>query len=293
MSSVQPYHTPPREGKFTGGARFSGLLSIGELAKFARVSRTALIHYDGMGLISPVERGDNNYRYYSPHQVTTTNLVTTLQELKVPLKEITKYIKHRTPESIISLFSEQSKQIDQNIQELLRAQRLLLALRDIIEDGLSVNEEEIKVEWCEEEAVLIGPQIDYSDGTTIEDAFLNFYRHCHAKDKELDMNYPVWAIFSEERLKSGDWIGPDRFYFKKPDAPDKKPAGLYLTGYTRGYYGESIALYKRLMAYMEEHDLEICGPSYEMFPLNEISIADPLNYLMRISIRVKQLLKDD
>ena len=269
-------------------AKHNGLLSIGELARFARIARSALIFYDNMGLVSPVERGNNNYRYYSPHQVSTTNLINTLQELDVPLKEVIKLNTHRTPEKIISLFSEQNKHIDRQIEELLRAQKLLLTLKGIIEDGLSVDEERIEVCWNDEEPILIGPQIDYSEGISIEEAFLNFYIHWNAIDSDLDLNYPVWAIFSEERVKRGDWVGPDKFYFKMPGAPDRKPAGLYLTGYARGYYGQSDALYKRLMAYIEENGLEICGPAFEMYPLNEISIADPYNYLMRISIQVKQ-----
>ena len=242
-----------------------------------------------MGLLSPVERGDNNYRYYSPHQVTLTNLINTMQELEVPLKKIVGLIKHRTPEDIVSLFSEQSKHIDRQIEKFLDAQKLLLTLKGIIEEGLSVDEERIDVRWEEEESILIGPQVDYSDGTTIEEALLEFYKHWNAADGDLDLNYPVWAIFSEERIKRGDWAGPDKFYFKMPDAPDRKPAGLYATGYTRGYYGQSDALYKRLMAYIEDNRLEICGPAFEMYLLNEISISDPYDYLMRVSISVKKL----
>ena len=267
--------------------KYSGLLSTSELAKFARITRSALIFYDNMGLISPVERGENNYRYYSPHQVTTTNLINTLQQLGVPLKEIIGLSNHRTPEKIISLFSEQSKYISQHIEDLLSAQKLLMTLKDIIEDALSVDEGKIEVLWNEEESILIGPQIDYSDGTSIEEAFLNFYKYWNATDSNVDLNYPVWGIFSEERVKRGDWVGPDKFYFKMPGAPDRKPAGRYATGYTRGYYGKSSALYKRLMAYIEDNGLEICGPAYEMYPLNEISITDPFDYLMRISISVK------
>jgi effector-binding domain-containing protein len=73
-----------------------------------------------------------------------------------------------------------------------------------------------------------------------------------------------------------------------PDSPDKKPEGLYLTGYTRGNYGYTKELYTTLLAYAKEHDLKICGPAYETYPHNEISIPDPDNYLIRISITVKQ-----
>jgi DNA-binding transcriptional MerR regulator len=265
-----------------------GFLSISELAKFARTSRSALIFYDNMGLVSPVERGDNNYRYYSPHQVTTTNLINTLQELAVPLKEIIRLSNSRTPEKIISLFSEQNKQIDRQIDDLLRAQKLLLILKDAMEEGVSVDEDKIEVRWDEEESILVGPQIEYPDGATIEEALHNFYKYCSDRDSDMDLNYPVWAIYSEERVKNGDWLGPDKFYFKMPDGPDRKPAGLYATGYSRGYYGHNSVLYKRLMDYIKENGFEICGPAYEMYPLNEISVSDPYNYLIKISINVEK-----
>jgi len=276
------------EGSREEDGKYSGLLSIGELAKFARVNRSALIFYDNMGLMSPVERGDNNYRYYSPHQVTMTNLINTMQELGVPLKEIIGISNDRTPEKILSMLSEQSVHIDQQIQKLHGSQKLLLTLKGIIEDALSVDEEKIETHWAEEESILIGPQIDYSDGTSIEEAFLEFYKHCNAIDANLDLNYPVWAIFSQERVERGDWVGPDKFFFWRPDAPDKKPAGFYVTGHTRGYYGKSNALYTKIMSYIKENDLEICGPAYEMYILNEITIPEPNNYLMRISIEVKK-----
>jgi len=276
------------DAEYGDSASHGGLLSISELARYARINRSALIFYDNMGLLSPVERGENNYRYYSPHQVTITNLINTMQELDVPLKEIVKLSVHRTPEKIISLFTEQNKHIDNQIEKLHCAQKLLLTIKNIIEDGLSVDEDKIEVRWNEEESILIGPQINYADGVTIEEALLDFYKYWSNMDSDLNLNYPVWGFFSGERIKRGDWVGPDKFYFKMPDAPDKKPAGLYVTGYTRGYYGHSDALYKKIMAFIEENDLEICGPSYEMYPLNEISIPEPFNYLMQISIHVSK-----
>jgi DNA-binding transcriptional MerR regulator len=265
-----------------------GLLSIGELAKFARVTRTALLHYDHLGLVSSVERGDNNYRYYSYHQIASTNLIMTLRDLGLPLKDIVGVLNHRTPESIIALFSEQSKRISCNVEKVLASQKLLLTLKGIIEEALIVDEQEIAPHWAEAESIFLGPQIDYSKGKSIEEATLDFYKYFNAKHKDMDLNYPVWGVYSEERIKHGQWVGPDKFYFKMPDAPDKKPAGLYLVGYTRGYYGHTDALYKKMTAYAEEHDLEICGPAYETYPLNEISIPDPNNYLIRISITVKE-----
>ncbi|MDR1977650.1 MAG: MerR family transcriptional regulator [Synergistaceae bacterium] len=265
-----------------------GLLSIGELAKFARVTRTALLHYDHLGLVSSVERGDNNYRYYSYHQIASTNLIMTLRELGVPLKEIVGVLQHRTPESIMALFSEQSQHIDRNMAKMSASKKLLSTLKSIIEDAVGVDEQKIEVRWAEAESIFLGPQIDYSNGKSIAEATRDFYKYCNELDRNMDLNYPVWGVYSEERIKRRDWVGPDRFYFKKPDSRDSKPEGFYLTGYDRGNYGRTHALYTRLMAYAKEHDLEICGPAYETYPLNEISIADPNRYLIRVSITVKQ-----
>jgi DNA-binding transcriptional MerR regulator len=213
----------------------------------------------------------------------------TLRELGIPLKDIVGILQHRTPESVIALFSEQNKRIDNNIARLLKSKKLLTTLKSIIEDALDVDESKIEVRWVEEESIYLGPQIDYSTGKTIQEATHDFYKYCNDRDKNMDLNYPVWGVYSEERVKRGDWVGPDRFYFKMPDAPDKKPEGLYLIGYTRGDYGQNThELYTKLLEYAKKHDLEICGPAYETYPLNEISIIDSHNYLIRISLTVKQ-----
>ncbi|MDR1245568.1 MAG: MerR family transcriptional regulator [Clostridiales Family XIII bacterium] len=263
-----------------------GLISVGEMARYARISRSALIHYDHLNLISPVKRGDNNYRLYSSRQLQSIRLVATLQTIGMPLKEISKLVQNRTPESLLELIEKHESHLEQNIAELRRTQTLMKTLKEVITEGLEADEGRMEVRRVKEESLLLGPQIDYSGGKTVEEAMLEFYEFCRTHDASLDLNYPVWGVFSERRIKNRDWYLPDHFYFKMPNAPDKKPEGLYLVAYTRGYYGNSDALYRRMMAYIEENNIEICGPTYETYPLNEISIADTNNYLMRISISV-------
>jgi DNA-binding transcriptional MerR regulator len=265
-----------------------GLISVGEMARYARISRPALIHYDHLGLISPTKRGDNNnYRFYSSRQLQSIRLVATLQEMGMPLKEISKLLKRRTPENILELIEKHESDLERSIAELRRTQTLMRTLKDAITEGLTADESRLEVCLTKEESLLLGPQIDYSGGKTVEKAMLEFYEFCLKYDETLDLNYPVWGVFSEKRIKNRDWHLPDRFYFKMPGAPDIRPEGLFLVGYTRGYYGSSDALYGRMMDYIEENDIEICGSAYETYPLNEISVVDTNNYLMRISINVK------
>jgi len=264
-------------------------LSIGELAAFARVTRATLLHYDRLGLLKPAIRGDNNYRYYSDRQIATVNVIKTLQQLGMPLTEIKEIIGSRTPESILALFGDKLRLIDNNIDELYMARKLLTTLKAIIETASGADEDNIVYHRMEEEKLYMGPLNDYSEGRGVNDAMHAFYEYFRKKDKNIDLNYPVWGYFSEARIRRGDWVYPDRFYFVNPEGTEVKPAGWYATGCARGNYGDSGAAYARILNFIKINGYEICGPSYEEYPLNEISVAEPDNYLMRISIQAKKI----
>ena len=265
-----------------------GLMSISEVAKFARISRTTLIHYDHIGLVTPISRGENNYRYYSHTQVTLTNLINTLQSLGMSLKEIGEIKDNRTPEVILDLLSRQNELIRSEIERLTRSEKLVGTLRRMVETGLEADENIVEAREEEAEAIFMGPQIDYSDGYTVEEATLDFYKYCESRDPDMDMNYPVWAMFREERIKKRDWRWPDRFYFWTPGAPDRKPAGLYAVGFGRGYYGHTDGIYDRILRFIDENGYRICGPSWEMYPINEISEPNPDNYLIKVAIEIER-----
>jgi effector-binding domain-containing protein len=97
----------------------------------------------------------------------------------------------------------------------------------------------------------------------------------------------VWALFSEKRIREGDWVFPDRYYFYSPNGQQKRPGGHYAVGYARGAYGQTDDLYKRLLAYIQQNGLEICGNVYEEYPLNEVCVSDDTNYLIRVLIPVR------
>ncbi len=41
------------------------MLSIGKIAKKFRLSRSTMLYYDSIKLLSPSKIGENNYRFYS------------------------------------------------------------------------------------------------------------------------------------------------------------------------------------------------------------------------------------
>ena len=266
----------------------SGLFSISDFAKYSRTTRDTLLHYDRTGLLSPLSRGDNKYRYYSSTQLAVVNVIRTLQQLGMTLEEIKALKDRRTPELAAKVFEQQIERIDKKIDEWMRARKLLLTLRSTIHAVSEVDESAITIQYLPAEAIILGDQNDYSCGRTFFDTLLSFYYAMSDKYPEMDLNYSVWGTFTEERIKRGDWVGADRFYFYNPEGHDKRPAALYAIGYMRGGYDQGDALYRRLVDYIEYNGFEICGPAFEEYPLNEVCVTETENYLMRVLITVRE-----
>jgi len=266
----------------------SGPFTVNAFAQFSRTTRDALHHYDKLGLLSPVSRGENNYRYYSGGQLAMVNVIRTLQALGLHLAEIKTLKNNRTPEDVVEKFSRQITEIDKKIDEWVRARKLLLTLQKMIHPVLNIDERKITAEFLPAEAIVLGDLNDYSRERDDYDALLTFYHAARDKYPNLDLNYPVWGVFSEKRVKRGDWVWPDRYYFYNPEGHDKKPAALYAIGYARGRYGQTDELYRRMLDYIDGNGLEICGDAYEEYPLNEICVADDANYLIRMMITVRE-----
>lgn len=255
-------------------------------ANFSRVTRAKLLHYDRIGLLSPMSRENNSYRAYSVSQLSAVNLIRTFQGLGLTLDEIKKFKKGRTPAQTSELLTDMTRVIDKKITELRRSQLLLNTIQDSIRSVLNVDENSIEIKSMPAMPIILGDLNDYSKGRDDFDTLLSFYGSFKGRYLGLDLNYPVWGLFSEERIKNGDWKWPDRYYFFNPDGDDQRPAAQYAIGYARGWYGSSDELYKRLIDHIDNEGFEICGNAYEEYPLNEICISDDTSYLKRVMITV-------
>ncbi len=265
-----------------------GIFSISKFAKYAGVTRETLHFYDKIGLLSPITRGENNYRYYSSDQLAVANVIRSLQESGMSLAEIKELREHCTPESVDRTLARQIRWIDGKIEELNNARKLFSTLQQSIHSVSNIDEQAIIVQFLPEEPVILGDPFDYGGGKNEYDALLEFYHSVEERYLDVDLNYPAWGFFPEERIRRGDWGMPRQYYFYNPGGRDKRPAAHYAIGYARGGYGHHDALYRRLIEYIDGNGLEICGGAYEEYPLNEVSISDDENYLMRIMIAVRQ-----
>ena len=266
----------------------NGLFTINEFSKLSRLTRNTLIHYDDLGLLTPASRGANSYRYYSSGQLAVANVIRTLQSLGMPLDEIRALKDKMNPAMVSAIFEQQNEKIELKKEGWVRAQKLLFTFINIIHSVVNVDEDKITIQYVPAEPIIFGDLNDYSHGRNDYDALLSFYHSIPNMYPDLDLNYPVWGVFSENRIKRGDWVWPDRYYFYNPEGHDKRPAALYAIGYTRGGYGECDELYGSLVDYIEQSGFEISGDAYEEYPLNEVCITENNNYLIRVMITVKK-----
>ena len=246
------------------------------------------MHYDHIGVLKPAFRGENNYRYYSPEQMSDVNLIRTCLSLDIPLHAIVSLHKSRTPESVAEILERQGMLIESKIEELARARKLLHTLKKTISSASLVVEDTIITKYLQPEAIVLGELTDYSQGRTNYSALASFYSDCAERYPDMDLNYPVSCMFTEYQIKQRDWLWPERYYMHNPEGYDKRPGSLYAIGYTRGGYGSGTILFERLIEYIDANGLEVCGPAYEEYPLNEISICERNNYLIRIMITVRE-----
>ncbi len=266
----------------------NGVFTVADFAKFARTTRDTLLHYDKIGLLSPVSRKGNGYRYYAHGQLGIMNVIRVLQAFGITLSEIREIMNARTPETTNEMLTRQIRKIEDELKKWKRARKLLLAMRQTIDSVADIDESAITVQFMPRKAIMLGGLNDYSGGGDDYDALLSFYRDMNRKYPDLDLNYPVWGFFSRERIMRGDWRWPDRYYFDNPDGFDRKPASLYAVGHMRGGYGHGGDLYKRMLAYIDGNGFEVHGDAYEEYPLNEISVANEEEYLIRIMIGVRE-----
>jgi len=246
------------------------------------------LHYDRIGLLNPILRGDNNYRYYSSNMLPVVKVIRILQKLGMSLDEIKEIKDKRNPRVTVEQFERQIEEIDSNIDYWIRARKLLYTLKSTISSALDVDITEISIQYLPAEAIVMGDLNDFTRNRENHAVELDFYQKMNEKYPDMDLDYMFWANFSEERIKKGDWVHPDRFYFYNPEGHDRRPAGFYAVGYAICGYGQGVELYSKMVDHIDKNGFEICGDAYEEYPLNELCVRDNNHYLMRVLIAVRE-----
>ena len=275
------------------------LLSIKEFAKLSGVKSSTLRYWDEIGLFSPVKRDQiNNYRYYSSEQTITVNFVKVLSSLRIPLKTIIEIEKNRTPESINLLIERHEKLLDMEMRLLRERYSIIHTRRDMIsfgqrvidgmktDSGTVVDLEKISIINMEETEFILGPPTDFAADEKFYRPFLQFSRQL--KRMRANQSFPVGGLHDDFDGFMKSPGQPDHFISIDPIGSNVRPAGEYLVGFNRNYYGQFDDLPERMQKYIKRHKLIVTGPVYSVYLHDEICVKDPSQYLVQVCVAVSR-----
>lgn len=263
--------------------------STGEFAKLCKVHKKTLFHYDEINLFKPEKVMENGYRYYSEYQLEAFNVIYTLKDIGMSLKEIKKFMDKRNPQNIIELFQYETNEIEKEINRLKRKQEIISNKIKIINEGEN-RKNHIFLEHQNEEYLILSNTIDNTKYPYDIKTYIEHLDYCYSND--LNIGYPVGSIKNKSNLKSSNPYEYS-YYFTKTNKNSNtenivvKPAGTYLVGYLKGYYDKAPILYERLLKYINENNLTIIGYAYEDVLIDEVAVKNIDDYILKVSIQVK------
>ncbi|MCL2866488.1 MAG: MerR family transcriptional regulator [Clostridia bacterium] len=260
-------------------------LSIQEFSKLSGIPPSTLRYWDEIRLFSPRRRHpESSYRYYTPDQMITVKFIAVLSEMKVPLKSISEAAQNHTPEAMLSVIEQQEVQLQKEMHELSMRYSIMFARREQIRCGMRANEQEISVMERDAKAYISGNRNEYKSGETF---FGPFTRFCQAaKELRINLSLPIGGYHDNINSYLKNTGKPDYFFSLDPNGDRILPAGCYLTGFKRGYYGEMDDLPERLVTYADENALMMTGPVYVLYLFDEICVHDPSQYLAQAIVSV-------
>lgn len=265
--------------------------STGEFAKLCNVNKKTLFYYDEIGLFKPEIVKENGYRYYSVYQLEVFDIIHTLRDLGVPLKQIKSFIDERNPKSVVEFFEYKTGEIENEIKQLRRKQEIMSNKIKIIKEAEKIrdNIDNLSIEEQDEEYLVLSKNIDKSKFPYDSEVYANHLNYCYNQD--LYIGYPLGFIKTIDDLYSENDYAYTYYYTKvnKNDGENiiKKPKGKYLVGYLNGSYIDIPGLYKKMLDYVKTHNLELIGHSYEEELINLIAVKDMNDYIIKVSMQIK------
>ncbi|MCL2351784.1 MAG: MerR family transcriptional regulator [Firmicutes bacterium] len=260
-------------------------MTIKKFSHMTGVSQYTLRYYDRIGLFSPADRGDNQYRYYLPHQIITLNFVKTLVDLGVPLAKIKQLSDHRTPGDVQAVLRERIRELDEELFRIQNSYQVINERLQIMQEGIFANFDEISVHNKPTKPIILGPEINWSETATFYEPFRIFKDH--ATKNGVNLNYTIGGFYKNFNTFLRNPGQPTRFYSTCPRGGSKISAGNYLTAFHKGYYCEMGDTPERMSAYASDSGLELSGPVYIIYPLDEICVGNRKDYVCETFVLAK------
>lgn len=269
--------------------KLESYFTTGEFATLCGVKKQTLFHYDEIGLFSPTLIKENGYRYYSYRQLYTFNMIATLKELNMPLKEIKTYLDTRTPIAYMNLLNEKLTEVDIAIEKLNHIRNRLTSATTHTARALHTEHGKIILEEQEEEYLIVSSPLNSATHKEFSTFMLEYNQFC--KQNALSNYDSFGSLIKVTDVKNGMQNCFTSLYSKvhHPHIPSVviKPKGLYAVTYHHGLYENLHATYKNILAFIEAHDFKIGDFFYEEYLLDDIASQKIDDFVTQVVLEIK------
>lgn len=267
----------------------SKYLTTGELARLAHITKNTLFHYDKIGLFSPEIVQDNDYRYYSIHQIEVLNAIVMLRDLGMPLKEIKTFLEGRNPEKLLSLFEKEEAHIQAQIAHLKAQNRWIKEKKEKVETVLAVETDKIYVRHQPETYYVINNLENLTDtayAEKITELTTLYESRNHSTRYEIgniqqtsDIRQKVYDNYQNVVLVVRQKPKGMQYHFMEE--------GKYLVTYFKGHWREIGAAYEHMVTYAAEKDLKLADRFLEISAVDSLMAEREEDYVTEISVRIE------
>lgn len=260
--------------------------TTGEFAQIVGVKKHTLFHYDEIGLFSPAMKADNGYRYYYVWQIDAFAVIRILQSLGMPLGEIKVYMEHRSPEAFLEIMSEQEDGIDREIRRLKELKRYIRRETEGVRRAMQTELNQPGVRLWPETWMFVSDVHGGSD----QKLAMEIAEHVKIQGEVYEMD-SVGSVFYGEDLREGRFYQCRQIYTRVEKRRAGRglrrfPAGEYLEFCCRGYQESLEHAYHAMQEYAREHGLILGEIWYEDFLLDDLTVKEYDQYIVRTMVQV-------
>lgn len=261
-------------------------LTTAQFAQIHEINKRTLHYYDEIGLFSPRTKGENGYRYYDISQSIDFEYIRMLKELNMSIEEIETYRKNPTPDKFLKIAVVKEKELEKEIQRLKNMKTIMKKKREQIMFCEMLQEQEIRIEECKSERILVYPY-DFS-----ENDISQIFSHLKEMWGIEQIRMGIGSFISLDHIRKmefGKYEGIFTVALNRQSVSDSliKPEGKYLCGYQRGTWDRLPGMYQKMLDYAQKSGLKLTGYAYEV-GLNDFAISDANDYMTKIMIKIEE-----
>lgn len=265
--------------------------TISEISRLFGIGIDSLRYYERLGVVSP-QRGSNGYRLYDLDDMYKLSLIKDLRRLDLPMKQIKDYLDRQTVASTRELLDRERCMLEERIAQLQNDLKTVQEHAHELDDAQYRPVDTIEIVGrANRRCVELSERIERD--AEMDLLIQRLHRQYEHILPHLGM-LEIGGALSVEDLDAGRANVYHSVFFVLEGLEDDEDApcdfmlegGTYLVMRYRGPYEQNGAIYEQLLSYAALHRLEIAGPPYEFYEIDNRDTADPTEFLSRIEIRV-------